>query len=184
MIVHKRINRKKGVRIHMNENIVAKILFIIGIAQMSIGLIVGLILGNADYYGVMNWSIFFTWAVGGFVSGMLFLGFSEIIKLLHMINEKTPSLKNEVFHSMKTLEGGSSVSWTIEELDKERIKEKYIDEAISEIVPSPKEGFCLVKFKGGSGYYVKVVNVDGFSIEEVHDSETKYAIIAWYNKLD
>ncbi|MBP1949743.1 hypothetical protein [Virgibacillus litoralis] len=168
----------------MNENVVAKILFIIGIAQMSIGIIVGLILGNADYYGVMNWSIFFTWAIGGFVSGMLFLGFSEIIKLLHMINEKTPSLTKEAFHNMKPLEGDSSVSWTLEELDKEKIKEKYIDEDISEIVPSPKEGFCLVKFKGDSGYYVKVVDVDRFGIEEVHDSEIKYAIIAWYNKLN
>ncbi|MFB4169477.1 hypothetical protein ACE1TG_16030 [Virgibacillus sp. JSM 102003] len=169
----------------MNENIVAKILFIIGIAQMLIGLIVGLILGNADYYGVMNWSVVFMWTIGGFISGMLFLGFSEIIKLLHTINEKTPSLQKEAFHNIKTLEEKTApVSWSLKESDKEKINEKYSDEAISEIVPSPKEGYCLVKFKSSAGYYVKVVNVDGFGVEEVHDAEIKYTIIEWYNNLN
>lgn len=180
----KELIRKKGVRIHMNENIVAKILFIIGIAQMSIGLIVGLILGNADYYGVMNWSIVFMWTIGGFISGMLFLGFSEIIKLLHTINEKTPSLQKEAFHNMKPLEKNSPVSWSLDESDKEKLNEKYIDEDISEIIPSPNKGYCLVKFKSSAGYYVKVVTVDGFGVEEVHDAEIKYAIIGWYNNLD
>ncbi len=168
----------------MSENIIAKILFIIGIAQMSIGLIVGLILGNADYYGVMNWSVVFMWTIGGFISGMLFLGFSEIIKLLHTINEKTPSLQNESFHKMKPIEEDSPVPWSLEESDKQKVEEKYSDKEITEIVPSPKEGYCLVKFKSSAGYYVKVVNVDGFGVEEVHDAEIKYTIIEWYNNFN
>ncbi|MGP4108597.1 hypothetical protein [Virgibacillus sp. L01] len=168
----------------MNENIVAKILFIIGIAQMSIGLIVGLILGNADYHGVMNWSIVFMWTIGGFISGMLFLGFSEIIKLLHAINEKTPSLQKEAFQIINPLEEDSPVSRSLEESDKQKIEEKYRDEEISEIIQSPKEGYCLVKFKSSAGYYVKVVNVARFGVEEVHDTEIKYTIIEWYNNLD
>lgn len=37
---------------------------------------------------VFQWSIAFTWWVIGIVGGLLFIGFSEVIRLLHEINEK------------------------------------------------------------------------------------------------
>lgn len=160
----------------MRENIVAKILFIIGIAQMAIGIIVGLILGNQDYYiSVMNWSIFFTWTIGGFISGMLFIGFAENIRLIHAINEKTPPLNKRRIQTSKVL-------WDLEDNTKEKIKGVYTDKEIIEIIPAPKEGFCLVKFKNAHGYYVKVLDVSGDSAEsaeEVQDAEIKHTIIKW-----
>ncbi|MEW9675731.1 hypothetical protein ABRT01_06025 [Lentibacillus sp. L22] len=85
----------------MRENIVAKILLIIGVAIMVIGLITGIGMGYGHYHSYFGfesgivWSIFFSYLFAGFMIGMLFIGLSEIIKLLHSINERMHFTKHQ-----------------------------------------------------------------------------------------
>ncbi|WP_164669881.1 hypothetical protein [Virgibacillus doumboii] len=171
----------------MNENIVAKILFNIGVAEIAVGIITGLILGNQDPYSVMNWSLFLAWAIGGFIGGMLLIGFSEVIRLLHTINQKISPVKSDEILNKPSNETGiadKSVSWVLDDADKEKIRKAYQNETIVEMIPSPMEGYCLVELKGSQGYYVKVVDIAGFGAEEIQDPEIKHKIIKWYNDKD
>ncbi|WP_188456893.1 hypothetical protein [Virgibacillus oceani] len=174
----------------MNENIVAKILFIIGVAQMVVGFLLGIILANADYfYDGFVWSTFLAWTIGGFVSGMLFIGFSEVIKLLNAINGKMTPLEAagdkktnnylDIFNGVEIKP--ASVNWTLAEQDQEKIYELYANENIAEVIPSILEGYCIVKLKDAQEQFVRVVDVGGFSAEEVHDKEIKHRVISWYN---
>ncbi len=72
-----------------NNEISAWIRYVGYIAIVS-GIIMGLIMGMAfaQQSYVFQWSIAFTWWVIGIVGGLLFIGFSEVIRLLHEINEK------------------------------------------------------------------------------------------------
>lgn len=165
----------------MNENVVGKILFYIGIVQIAAGVITGLIIGSLDPYSIMNWSLFFAWTIGGFISGMLFIGFSEIIWLLHAMNLKlSPMKSNEMFSNADDF-GDRSVTWLLDETDKEKISGAYQNETIIEMIPSPMKGYCLVKLKGSQGCFVKVVDIEGFGVKEVQNAEIKHKIIKWYN---
>ncbi|MEH7549870.1 MULTISPECIES: hypothetical protein [Bacillaceae] len=69
------------------DNAVGNILRKIGILNMIAGVIVGFILGNTHslFDSGTNWAVFLLWSTIEFVSGMTFLGFSEIIYLLQGI---------------------------------------------------------------------------------------------------
>ncbi|QKY68342.1 hypothetical protein [Lentibacillus sp. CBA3610] len=167
----------------MNENVIAKILFIIGVAQMAAGLIIGLITVTANFY-MMNWQVFFAWTLGGFVSGMLFIGFAENIRLLHSINEKMrPAGKKRGpdLQQSQTMED-SQPGWVLGEDEMAKIHDRYSEETIVEIVPSPKEDYCLVRFKSGNEYYVRVVYIGGFGVQETNDATIRQSVIQWYNK--
>jgi len=62
----------------------------IGVIEIVAGIILGGFLGY-DYE--MNWAVFFLWSGAGFVSGIMFIGFAEIIELLHSINSKLKGTK-------------------------------------------------------------------------------------------
>ena len=65
------------------ENKIAKLLKIIANIVYVAAFFVGLIrLFSGDGFVIPIW-------LGGFISGTVFLGFSEIIRLLHEINQKT-----------------------------------------------------------------------------------------------
>lgn len=162
----------------------AKILFIVGVVQITIGLLGGVIFGAEamDYGNSFNWSMFCLWFIGGFTLGILCIGFAEIIQLLqriylkmnneHLVNE------NELINDTET----ETNEWYLPYEDREKIEHYYKNESILDIVPSIVEGYCIVKLMYGSTEYVRVVDVHGFGLREVDDEETKSAIIAWYNK--
>ncbi|MGF6949952.1 hypothetical protein QF028_002457 [Neobacillus sp. B4I6] len=79
-------------------NPVGKALRVIGIVDIIAGVILGLILDNNDeiYGSSFNFSVFILWSVTGFVSGLIFVGFSEIIELLHNINIKLGKSNNTI----------------------------------------------------------------------------------------
>lgn len=72
------------------NNGIAKVLKIIGLIEIIGGIILGLIFGTEQrtYSSSIDGSTFIIWSSLGFVSGMIFIGFSEIIELLHSINSK------------------------------------------------------------------------------------------------
>ncbi|RYG72026.1 hypothetical protein EU245_12025 [Lentibacillus lipolyticus] len=168
----------------MYENQIAKILFIIGAAQIAAGAIIGLLLVMEP--GV-NWTIFFSFALGGFVCGMLFIGFAENIRLLQNIYDtlkpKAESDKSVVSPKWNdTLKPDKPDQWELENSEREKIYDYYRDESIVEIVPSPRENYCLVRFKNGHEYYVRVVYIGGFGVQETEDGAIRQSVIKWYNE--
>lgn len=70
-------------------------LLIIGVLVMIAGLTVGLLLAKPEYrYDDFNWTLALTYWVSSFISGMMFIGFSEVIKLLQSINDKLSRKKD------------------------------------------------------------------------------------------
>ena len=68
-------------------NSVASLLKIIAIITYICGFICGIILGK-DGWGDFYFGLALIYWVAGFVCGSMFLGFSEIIRLLHEISQK------------------------------------------------------------------------------------------------
>lgn len=75
------------------KNLIASVLLWIGVAIIVTGIILGLVLGRVDtgnyrenYERVWLLTIIY-WATG-LISGMGFIGFSEVIEQLHRINSK------------------------------------------------------------------------------------------------
>lgn len=72
------------------ENSVSIALRVIGVLEIVAGFVVGSILGYEDigYGREMNFRVVFFWGIIGVISGTLFIGLSEITRLLHDINKK------------------------------------------------------------------------------------------------
>ena len=67
------------------ENGIANTLYAIGWIVISLSFIFGITFASDGYD--FEWSIFFIWLFAGALSGITWIGFSEIIKLLHSMNE-------------------------------------------------------------------------------------------------
>lgn len=87
--------RHNDIHSNGNENTIAKIINIIGKVIIAIGFIAGIIIWGiiADKSdGTMGFIIGLTEAVVCFISGMLFIGLSEIIKLLQINANNTSEM--------------------------------------------------------------------------------------------
>lgn len=87
---------KGGKIVAKRNNPIATALFIIGVIAIIYGIIAGLNYGTSEEYyllgdlqGIMGWSIFGS----SVVCGVLFFGFSEIIKLLQGIYNQNETVK-------------------------------------------------------------------------------------------
>jgi hypothetical protein len=116
------------------------------------------------------------------------VGIAEVIRLLH----------KRQFHPLKVAEGevpaNTSLAedsddpvkiWTISEADEQKIYELYSDKAILEIIPSQREGYCLIKMQDKDGPlnpYIKIVDVSGIGAREVHDETIRKEIMHWYEE--
>lgn len=69
------------------ENTVSNIMKVIGYIIIGLGIIGGFALGYNDSYGLDFNVVVPVWA-SSFVSGMLFVGFAEVIGILHRIEKK------------------------------------------------------------------------------------------------
>ncbi|PFN81998.1 hypothetical protein COJ85_28625 [Bacillus sp. AFS076308] len=84
------------------NNTVGNILRKIGIFNIIAGVFCGFFLGNTHslFDSGANWTVVLLWSLVGFVSGMTFIGFSEIIYLLQgiyiKINRNENISENEV----------------------------------------------------------------------------------------
>lgn len=83
-----KVNEEKNrIDYDYDDNKVATVLFIIGVVEMAVGLICGIAFAKQPIPGFefeteFSMSVFIAWTIAGFVSGMLFIAGSEIIKLL------------------------------------------------------------------------------------------------------
>ncbi|OAB33123.1 hypothetical protein PMSD_15525 [Paenibacillus macquariensis subsp. defensor] len=74
-------------------NKIASVLTWIGVAIIVASIILGVVLGRVDVGGFIEsyeqvWSITIIYWIAGLISGMFFIGLSEVIEQLHRINLK------------------------------------------------------------------------------------------------
>jgi hypothetical protein len=145
-----------------NENTVGKILKVIGGIIIVVGIIFGLIIGSrAGRFGLIP-SVYII--VTTFVSGMLFIGFAEIIKLLHEINLKLNGNEKEVEKEDVELcqkeHDNNIINWEADSRDKAQIQELFKDnnQSVKEIIQTPKQFIYAVKTDGA----IKLVETGGF----------------------
>ncbi|MEN1970405.1 hypothetical protein WMZ97_20315 [Lentibacillus sp. N15] len=188
----------------MRENIVAKILFVIGITIIVASVLMGIIVGLAGYGGQLGYtasttgSILFFYFFTGIVVGMLFIGLSEIIHLLHGIyrklHETGPEHQQQQEFSTNPIDmhpnnhtdtqmKRPSEMLTLTQMDQEKIIYLYPDEQIIEMIPANVENYCVVKMVGNDGlYFIRIVHLNGSEAMEATDQMVKKHIITWYNK--
>ncbi|WP_029191744.1 hypothetical protein [Paenibacillus elgii] len=83
----------------LTDNSIAQAIKIIAISEIVLGIILGIIFANQEdatslrHETSFRWSIAIIWWIATFIFGFLILGFSEIIRLLHEINEKNNLIK-------------------------------------------------------------------------------------------
>lgn len=148
------------------ENKISMVLFVIGLIYIFLGFILGIALGEENIPGGYErgrqiWSVTFTWWSGGFVSGMIFIGFSEIIEQLHQSND----LKRKELISLNILDGPPpyeisseeeievetpSVARQLAKVDEVMIYELYAKkkQEVKRIINTPFQDFCLVEVNG------------------------------------
>ena len=86
-------SEKIGIR-----NRIAAVINVFGYLEIVIGIIVGFYLANKDvvmveyFFEDFKWGLAFAWWAASFLSGILILGFSEIIELLDRININTKNI--------------------------------------------------------------------------------------------
>ncbi|WP_431798941.1 hypothetical protein [Halobacillus andaensis] len=72
-----------------NPSNVSKILYWVGGLEIILGFFVALYMANESYN--TEWTIFLIWLLPTMVSGLLIMGFAEVIKLLAIIKDKMDS---------------------------------------------------------------------------------------------
>ncbi|WP_100408433.1 hypothetical protein [Bacillus solitudinis] len=132
------------------RNRIAKTIFYIGIIEIIAGFILGFIFAQDGYAFVV--SVFYSWTIGGFITGILFIGFAELIErqtetnmLLRQgfnISNKefiaaTTSAEVEIKDSDIQIKNKEDVSWDLESADISRIILHFRNKVINEIVATP-----------------------------------------------
>lgn len=153
------------------QNSVAKVLRIIGIAVMIGGFILATIEGPGESNGGMTLSALFS----SFVTGMLFIGFSEVIALLQKIHLQL-SQNGSSDHAMSNDKDEVEQiqvqkDWQLSRQDIEAIQELYFGQKV-EILATPFEDYCVVQIEGE--VQIEVVELGGFKPMKIAaDSEPK-----------
>ncbi|WP_373895400.1 hypothetical protein ACUL41_13675 [Virgibacillus natechei] len=183
----------------MKGNIIGRILFYVGIGLMVVGVILAYSMANVPSYTgatptgneetTMQWPIFFHTAGRAVIAGLLLIGFSEIIKLLHSINSKSGLVKEPVTTAgaADNNEEVQPTEWKLSKADEEKIYEAYADKAILEIIPSSFEGYCIVKlqeYDGPLDPVIKVADIGGLNVQEVADAVTRKKVMDWYKEQE
>src|SRR5690625_4407176 len=184
----------------LKQNIVSQILFYIGICIIGISFIFGIVLSNAGagfddvyYEQTFDWGAFFSMVLTGFISGMAFIGISEIIKLLHSINFKMniDESRNVESKSFSPLASSTSISsrdniktWVVDGTDQEMVLEMELlqNAQLIEIIPTPYIRYGVVIIEQEDARLERVVDFGGFYAVEVEDQEIVEKVLKWYDE--
>lgn len=146
------------------DNSTGKILNIIGCILMALGFIIGvvawIIIAN-DISGIAGFGTFIGILAGSFVSGMLFIGFSEVIFLLQENNniQKEAKTKNNEKNNINKKKNSFNIKTVIEKNEEKNIKSvtddeyedfecPYCDETISVLKSDVEKGKIECPFCG------------------------------------
>ncbi|WNF24891.1 hypothetical protein [Mesobacillus jeotgali] len=165
------------------QNSVAKVLRIIGIVVMIGGFIIALVSGTSHGH----WSLILPALFSSFVTGMIFIGFSEVIDLLHKIHLQLPQNNNSAIALSKNKDDVNQQQpqkdWQPSLQDLEDIQELYPGQKIR-VQATPYEDYCIVHVEGKE--HIEVVEIGGFKPKKITaDSEPELfnKIQNWYNNL-
>ncbi|MBT2641504.1 hypothetical protein J7I80_04650 [Bacillus sp. ISL-41] len=154
------------------QNSVAKVLRIIGLAIMIGGFILATIEGpgESDNGGMTLTALF-----SSFVTGMLFIGFSEVITLLQKIYlqlSQNSSGDHEKSNDKDDVEQTQvQKDWQLSQLDLDAIQELYPGQNVK-ILATPFEDYCVIQIEGEEN--IEVVELGGFKPMKITaDSEPK-----------
>ncbi|WP_226674819.1 hypothetical protein [Mesobacillus jeotgali] len=170
------------------QNIVAKVLRVIGIVIMIGGFFIALSMGSRASEVGLNSGIALPALFSSFVTGMLFIGFSEVIALLQKIHlqlyqegtKATASSSNdpEVDHPLE------QKKWHPSPQDFADIQELFHDQKVTKIEASPYEDYCVVQIEGKD--HIEVVELGGFKPKKVSAAskpDLVNDIQKWFNNL-
>jgi|SRR5690625_908476 len=178
----------------MKVNIISIILFVTGVFIIILGIYSAYQNANYEnpvasdpYASTMDWHMFFMMLPSSIAYGAALIGLSEVIRILHkrhfyisksaegIVSANTASAAEEIEDISKT--------WTVGEADEGKLYELYSDKAILEIIPSQKQGYCIIKLQEKDGPlnpYTKIVDVSGGGAREVHNESIRQEIMTWY----
>ncbi|GAB3799782.1 hypothetical protein [Virgibacillus kimchii] len=178
----------------MKVNVISIILFVTGIIIIVGGFIMaynhsnysGSVNFSGEHAMVFDWFGFFMMMSNPLSYGLVLIGIGEVIRLMHKRFDQT--VENQVIKQTgqaipETNTEHESRAWTFSEEDEEKVYELYSDKAILEMLPSKKEGYCIVKLQDKEGPldpHIKVVDVSGFGAREVHDEKIRQEILDEY----
>lgn len=180
----------------MSNNKISQILYYIGIFIIGISFIIGIVNGNVVsefddffYESSFSWGTFFTTVLIGLISGMVVIGLSEIIKLLHSINVKMGENGNQDGESLYSVESSAngakrekSKTWVLDGTDREMALEMELLQGaeLIDIIPTPFVRYGVVVVKRDEVTLERVVDFGGFRAEEIDDKELINKVLAWY----
>lgn len=165
------------------QNIVAKVLRVIGIAIMIGGFFLALTTGSSQNLGMALPVLF-----SSFVTGMLFIGFSEVIALLQKIYLQLYKGGTKVTASSSTEpeveQPQEEIKWHPSAQELVDIQEIYNGQKITKIEASPYEDYCVVQIEGED--HIEVVELGGFKPKKVSAAskpDLVNNIQKWFNNL-
>ena len=169
------------------QNSVAKVLRIIAFAIMIGGFILATIAGPGESEGGYNGGFTLSALFSSFVTGMLFIGFSEVIALLHKIHLQLPqnsSNVNDLSNNKDKVELPQiPKEWLPTPQDLEDIQELYLGQKLK-VLATPYEDYCVVQVEGEDD--IEVVEIGGFKPKKLtaeSEPELFNKIQNWFNNL-
>ncbi|WP_085523242.1 hypothetical protein [Tuberibacillus sp. Marseille-P3662] len=169
------------------DNKVASVLFISGIIEMIAGLFIGIVFGRIEVtYEAFNYYLAIRWWGAGFICGMMFIGFAEVIKLLYSINlqlnhdsliEKEQT--TAAIHGNRVEQDIKYHQWELPEFDKIKIKQLFSD-ATSEldIIETPFINFVLVILDDR----YELIETGGFNPKIIPKDRWRTEILNWFDE--
>jgi hypothetical protein len=170
------------------QNTVAKVLRVIGFVIMIGGFFLALSMGSRAPEVGQNLGLTLPALFSSFVTGMLFIGFSEVIALLQKIHLQlhqdgtrttaSSSKEPEVDQPQEHKE------WHPSPQDIKDIQELYQGQKVTKIEASPYEDYCVVQVEGRD--YIEVVELGGFKPKKVSAAskpDLVNNIQRWFNNL-
>lgn len=164
------------------QNSVAKVLRVIGIIIMIGGFFIALTTGSSQNLGMALPVLF-----SSFVTGMIFIGFSEVIALLQKINfqlYQDGSKATATSSKEPEVDQPQEKEWQPSPQDLEDIQELYHDQKVTKVEASPYEDYCVVHIEGKD--HMEVVELGGFKPKKVSAAskpDLVNNIQKWFNNL-
>jgi flagellar basal body-associated protein FliL len=181
----------EGMKRMDKSNSIGKILAIIGFVQILGGFILGMILGQDDtsYSSDFSWVLALPWWIGGFVTGMLFIGFAEVIELLHSLNEKKENNQHigQSQIAATTTEVKEMVKYNEEEVPRNfqlRIMDYYEKkgQTVVNFIKTPFEKYVYIELNIDEDNF-RLVHMELFTVREVPRNEWKEDFTKWVGNL-
>ncbi|AST90683.1 hypothetical protein BC6307_04985 [Sutcliffiella cohnii] len=148
------------------ENRIAEIIVRIGVGIIAFGILFGIVIGASHYE--FDWLMALYWWVVSFVVGILFIGFAEVIELLHKIHEKVDlAIGNENDSNVPVFNDTNpkyrQTKWSLSMEEEDSIRNMFSGK-VKEITVTPFQDIVYVELENNA---YKILEVGYFTPKEV-----------------